>query len=147
MNRYLEKVAREHSGVLIFEKPKSIAADVQDLIHESTTDKYLGDIATKKNLKDLVVFRYGGKAAGFAIPRKDSDGHFRTGPIFVSPSHRGLGISKRFVSEYFQSKKGRSWISEDNHSSKALFSSAGFKKTGKSLDDDGETLFEYKKES
>lgn len=145
-DQLIEK-AKEIEKQAAFEFKKSSDERVQALVEASTKDKFLGDIATKKKLSDLVAFHKDGQPVGFAIPRKDSDGHYRTGPIYIDPKHRGEGIAKQFIQQYFEGKKGRSYISADNKASMKAFESAGFKPTGKKIEDDGETLLEMKKQA
>lgn len=130
------------------QQSKFPSSEVEAVLDEAAKDPYLGDFIYKKKLSDMVVFSFDGEVAGFAIPRKDSDGHFRTGPIFVKQGFRRKGIAKQFAKDYFEGKKGRAWIEESNLSSQHLYTSIGFQKTKKSMkDDDGVILFEYLKEA
>jgi GNAT superfamily N-acetyltransferase len=131
--------------VIKFEKARSITPEIQKLLDHSTKDKFLGDIVNHKKLTNLVVFYYNDKLVGFAIPRRESDGYHRTGPIYVEPAYRGKGIAKQFVKEHFADKKGRSYIDDRNAASQAVYKHAGFKKTNKSMFDGGERLYEYTK--
>lgn len=118
--------------------------DLKKILDAAASDPFLGSFIYSKKLKDMVLFVYNGKLVGFAIPRKDSDGHYRTGPIFVDGQYRGKGIAKEFISQYFQGKKGRAWIEKTNKASQATFTSAGFKNTNKvHVDSDGTVLYEY----
>lgn len=133
-------------GQVLFVHPKTITPEIERLIEASTHDRFLGDIAKHKNPRLLVLFQYEGAPAGFAIPRKDSDGRYRTGPIFVLPHFRRKGIAQAFVKDYFKDKKGRAYIEPDNRPSQALYESAGFAKSGKTLKDGEDTLLhEYLK--
>lgn len=129
-----------------FGKPSPQDPAIQALIDASTQDPHLGDIATKKKLKDMVVFYYNDVPAGFAIPRRESDSYYRTGPIFVLPEYRNKGLAKQFVANFFQNKKGRAYIADTNVASQQLFTAAGFTRTDKSVVDDGEQLYQYIKE-
>ena len=121
--------------------------DVSELLDDAAKDPFLGDFIYKKNLNDIVLFTYDGELAGFAIPRKDSDGHYRTGPIFVRHGYRKKGIAKKFAAQYFLDKRGRAWIEETNVSSQRLYLSIGFKKTTRrTTDGDGVQLYEYLKD-
>lgn len=121
--------------------------DIEALLKAAAKDKYLGDFIYRKKLKDILVFYFDNIAVGFAIPRRDSDGYYRTGPIFVIEKFRRKGIAKEFITDYFKDRRGRSWIEEDNKPSIQLYKSVGFKATGKTInDDDGVKLFEYLKE-
>lgn len=135
---------RQEEGATFF-KPKEITPDIQRLIDASVRDRFLGDIAKHKDLKSLVVFQYNGVYAGFAIPRRESDGHYRTGPIFTLPAYRRKGVAGAFVKDYFKDKKGRAFIEDDNRPSRALYESAGFVKTGKKISDGDVALYEYLK--
>ena len=119
--------------------------DIEHLLKAASSDRYLGDFIYQKKLKDIQVFYFNDVAAGFAIPRRDGDGYYRTGPIFVLKEFRQKGIAKSFISEYFKNKKGRAWIEESNEPSMRLYQSMGFKKSGKVIMDDNERLFEYLK--
>ena len=113
------------------------------LVHSSTEDKYLGDIALSKKREDTLPLYHEGEMVGFAIPRKDWDGRWRTGPIFIRDEHRGKGIASGFIKDFFMNRPGRSYINADNLSSLRAFSKAGFAPTGKTLVHDGEKLDEY----
>lgn len=116
------------------------------LIRKSTHDPFLGDIALQKNPKDIVAIHHGLTIVGFAIPRKDGDGYWRTGPIFIDPLYRNKGYGGEWVKEFFKGRKGRAYINPTNTPSKALFMSAGFKETSKSIMDGGEKLIQFLKE-
>lgn len=133
-------------GAIDFIRTKEVTPEVQRLIDASVHDRFLGDIAKHKNLSGLVVFCYNGELAGFAIPRRDSDGYYRTGPIFTLPAYRRKGIAGAFVKQFFADKKGRAYIEDDNHPSQALYKSAGFAKTGKKIADGEVALYEYLKQ-
>ncbi|BDD79782.1 hypothetical protein [Burkholderia phage FLC9] len=118
------------------------------LIHEAAKDPFLGDFVLKKKPAEFRWFLIGehnDTLAGFAIPRRDSDGYYRTGAIYVKPEYRKQGIAAAFVKQYFQGKKGRAYIEDANAASIALFTSIGFKKTGKTVKDGNEVLHEYLK--
>lgn len=115
------------------------------LIEESTTDPFLGDIVLTKNLNDAVVFLEGDRPVGFAIPRKESDGAYRTGPIYVTPSHRKRGVAKQWATVFFTDKAGRAWIETNNKPSQALFTALGFTPTGKTMMHDNVALMQYRK--
>ena len=117
----------------------------EDLIEEAAQDKYLGDFVYTRKREDFVGFWSGKKLVGFAVPRKDSDGRYRTGAIFVTPDRRRDGIAAAFVKQYFENKKGRAYVNPENAASVALYTSAGFHKSGKVIQDDQETLEEYLK--
>lgn len=121
--------------------------EIRDIIDLAAKDKYLGDIVYKQPESRLRLLHYDDKIAGVCWPRRDSDGHYRTGPIFVKPEFRNKGVASDFVMSYFDGKKGRAWIEPSNYSSQAIYKKAGFKKSGKSYVSkaDGETLYEYLK--
>lgn len=122
------------------------AARYEKLIEEAAQDQFLGDFVKKHKREDFVGFFSGKNLVGFAIPRKDSDGHYRTGAIFVTADRRRDGIASAFVKQYFEGKKGRAFIEPHNTASIALYTSVGFKKTGKQVKHDGDELDEYLKE-
>jgi len=134
-----------YEAVVEFIKAPKVTPEVEALLAASTKDQFLGDIVRHKKLNGLVVFLYDSEPVGFAIPRSESGGYYRTGPIFVLPQFRGKGISKRFVADFFKNKKGRAYIADSNKASQTVFTNAGFVKTEKSVDDDGEQLFLYTK--
>lgn len=121
------------------------------LIEEAAKDPFLGEFVLKKHPADFKWFirkdpdGKWDKLVGFAIPRRDSDGYYRTGAIYVKPEYRKEGIASAFVKEYFEGKKGRAFIEDRNVASIALFTSIGFKKTGKTVRDGDEVLHEYLK--
>lgn len=117
--------------------------DIMVLVAESARDPYLGDFATTKNITDVVAFYVGKVAVGFAIPRRDSDGRYRTGPIYISPDQRKKGYAKQYVSLYFKDKPGRAYIDPTNIASQRLFASVGFVKSGKVIKSDGISLDEW----
>lgn len=130
---------------ITFKHVEDMTPEVERILEESTRDRFLGDIVRSKNVRHLIMFYYDNKAAGFAIPRKDSDGYHRTGPIFVLPQYRRKGIAHAFVAEFFKDKKGRAYIETDNTASRALFKGVGFEPSGKTLKDGDDTLEEYLK--
>ena len=122
--------------------------EVEDIIAMAAKDKFLGDIVNKQPESRLRVLYYEGEVAGVCWPRKDSDGHYRTGPIYVAPDFRNKGVASDFILDYFDGKKGRAWIEPTNYSSMAVYKKAGFKKSGKTYvsQADNETLYEYLKD-
>lgn len=116
------------------------------LVEEAVQSTFLGTFVRNKNRKDFVWFLHGEKIVGFAIPRKDSDGRYRTGAIFVTAAFRKKGVAGAFVKGYFSSKKGRAFIEPDNTASIALYVSVGFRKSGKAIRDEEITLDEYLKD-
>lgn len=122
-------------------------AEIKRLLGLAVKDKDLGPMVLKKNLNDLVLINHEGKAVGFAIPRLERDGHWRTGPIFVEPGYRKKGIATAWITEFFKGKKGRAWIEPHNKASASAFTGAGFHKTGKELNSGGDHFLEYSTES
>lgn len=120
---------------------------IEQLLQQASKDPFLGEFVLKKKMEDLVPLEYNGTVVGFAIPRKDPDGKWRTGPIYVDPKSRKHGVASKFIQSFFASKSGRSWIDPNNHASKKAFESAGFKKSGKTTKDGDEVLEEYLKDS
>lgn len=121
--------------------------EIKRLLSLAIKDKDLGPMVLKKNLNDLVLIEHDGKNVGFAIPRLERDGHWRTGPIFIEPGYRKKGIASTWIAEFFKGKKGRAWIEPHNSASQGAFSKAGFHKTGKELNTSGEHFLEYSTES
>ncbi|MNR31799.1 hypothetical protein D3C85_1493350 [compost metagenome] len=131
--RWLERVSTEEADFPVFNKAKVGDVAVQRLVDESVNDPFLGDIAKTKRFTDIVVFYQGGQPVGFAIPRRDSDGRYRTGAIYITKSERGKGYAGLYLKHYFVGKKGRAYIDPYNTASQRLFGSAGFVKSGKRL--------------
>lgn len=119
-------------------------SEIDSILLKASKDPYLGDFIYKKKLDNIVLFVLDQKVVGFAIPRKDSDGHYRTGPIYVDSAARGKGVAKEFVKQYFENRKGRAWIEKTNTPSQKTFESAGFKRTHR-VHVDGDVLYEYLK--
>lgn len=117
-----------------------------ELLNESTHDPYLGDIALQKNPKDIVPIYSGKVLIGFAIPRKESDGRWRSGPIFITAKERGKGFGGKWLVEFFKHRRGRSYINPTNQPSIQAFTKAGFYATLKSIKDDEEVLVQYLKD-
>lgn len=115
---------------------------VKKLIDESEHDKYLGDVVRQRGTQSLTGFYLDSQLVGFAVPRKDSDGRYRTGAIYVTPSHQGKGIASKFTRTYFKGKSGRAMIESDNTKSQHLFESIGFKRSGKTIKDSEGTSYE-----
>lgn len=120
---------------------------VQKLLMESLGDTYLGDISITKQLDDLVVFYVKGRPVGFANPTRYQDGYYRTGPLYVTPSYRNLGIAKKFIIVFFSKKNGRVFIAETNIASQSAFLAAGFSRTDEYVVDEiegrDEKVYEY----
>lgn len=124
----------------------SLSPEMTVLIRKSTHDPYLGGIALQKDPKDIVPILHRGSVVGFAIPRLERDGRWRTGPIFIDPVFRGLGYGGRWINEFFVNKKGRAWINPTNLPSIKSFIRAGFRQTTKSVKDGDGVLIEYLKD-
>lgn len=106
-------------------------ADVKRLVELAVKDPELGPIV-KYRLKTKALLLYAdNKVVGLSIPRKDTDGRYRAGPIYVLPEERQKGFGKAFIRSYFMGRKGRAFISVTNLASQALFKSCGFYKSGK----------------
>jgi hypothetical protein len=130
---------------MVFASVTEVTPEITALIELSRQDPFLGDIATKKKVTDMVIFYMEGKPCGFAIPRKDTDGRYRTGPIFVISGMRGMGIAGTFVKHYFADRRGRAYINPENTASLKLFGSIGFVPSDKTIRDGDEVLREYLK--
>lgn len=124
-------------------KASTTTYDLILLVADSTKDPFLGDIASTKRITDVVGFYVDGKAVGFAIPRRDSDGRYRTGAIYITPNERKKGYAKQYLILYFQNKAGRAYIEPSNTASQSLFASVGFTKSGKTLKADNDLFEEW----
>jgi GNAT superfamily N-acetyltransferase len=117
--------------------------EFERLLELAANDPNLGPFVKQKKLEDTVLFEEHGEVVGFAIPRKDPDGYWRTGPIYVQPKSRGKGVASRFIQSFFSDKKGRSWIDPKNTASIHAFKLTGFNRTGKVVKDGSGILEEY----
>jgi RimJ/RimL family protein N-acetyltransferase len=143
IGRWLERVSTEDADTPVFNKAKHGDAAIQKLVDESVSDPFLGDIAKTKKFTDIMAFYIAGNPVGFAIPRRDSDGRYRTGAIYIKKSERNKGYAGLFVKHYFDGKKGRAYIEPHNTASQHLFKSAGFALSGKTLIHDGDKFDEW----
>lgn len=129
---------------LAFEYHKEVSdKKIKELIALASKDQYLGDIVLRQPDSRRRILYYDSVAVGLCWPRRESDGRYRTGPIFVSPAFRNKGVASSFIVDFFSKKKGRAYIEDSNHPSIAAYKKAGFKKTGKVLRYEDVTLFEY----
>lgn len=65
-------------------------------------DQSFRDIVLTKNPENVVgLYSDSGSVVGFAMPRIDSGGQQRSGPLFVLPEHRNQGIATRFLTRLF----------------------------------------------
>lgn len=125
---------------------KSLSPELLRLIRLSTHDPYLGDIVLQKKVTDIVEIHYDKKLVGFAVPRKDSDGRWRTGPIFIDPVFRSNGYGSMWIKDFFVRRRGRAYINPTNTASIKAFTRAGFKETNKVMMDGDEKLIQYLKD-
>lgn len=109
-----------------------ITDEIKKLISKASKDKYLGDKVYECDNNRIQLLYYKEDIAGICWPRRDSDGRYRTGPIYVLPEYRGKGVASSFVIEYFKDREGRAYIEPSNLSSINTFKKAGFKKVEKS---------------
>ncbi len=128
---------------LSLKRASSQDKDILALIQESTSDPYLGDIASTRRISDVVALYVKNSAVGFAIPRRDSDGRYRTGAIYITPAQRQKGYAKQYLNLYFKNKAGRAYIEPANKASQGLFSSVGFTKSGKTIKSEGSVFEEW----
>lgn len=115
------------------------------LVKMAVLDPALGPIVERRAIDLAVAFYIEETMVGFAIPRKDVGGFYRTGPIYVLPEHRQKGVAKAFVLEYFKLRKGRAYIEVTNVASQALFKSCGFVKSGRKTKPKDELFEEWLK--
>lgn len=130
-----------------FKRVNKITPEINKLLEEAANDKYLGEIVFSKKIGVIYLFEIDGELVGFAIPRRESDGYFRTGPIYVRPKYRNKGIASNFVSSFFKHRKGRAYIDVTNKASQKIFIKNGFIKTNKTILVDDEILQQYLKGS
>lgn len=126
-------------------------AAVMALIEESDHDQWLEGAAKEKlepkwNRSHYTTFWLDGRPVGFAMPRQESNGRWRTGPIFVTPLYRGKGIAGNFIQQFFVGKKGLAYIEPMNVASISTFKAAGFVKTPKVLHALGYIFHQYHKD-
>lgn len=136
------ELGQESFGELAFKSVSVTEPTVAKLIAESENDRFLGDVVTARKTKAVTGFFKGSEIVGFAVPRKDVDGRYRTGAIFVSKRFQHQGIAGTFVKQYFSDKSGRAMIEPDNTKSQKLFESSGFKRSGKTIRDSEGTAYE-----
>lgn len=117
---------------LALEEHKEKDLRIAELMKMAAKDKFLGDIVYDQPSSRLRLIYHEGEIVGMCWPRRESDGRYRTGPIFVDPHYRGKGIGTTFLKEFFSTKKGRAYIEPDNHASITMYKKAGFKKVGAS---------------
>lgn len=117
---------------IALEHKKEIDKEVRDLIKKASSERYLGKMVLDEPDSRLKVMYYQDKPVGVCWPNRDSDGRYRTGPIFVLPEYRGKGVASDFIIEYFKDRKGRAYIEPSNTASINTFKKAGFKKVEKS---------------
>lgn len=78
----------------------------QWLVDESLKDRWVGEVASWiRHIHEIYVFVANGKSVGFVIPRKDPDGSWRTGTVYLTPSVREFGSIKKFTGNFFNHKK------------------------------------------
>lgn len=122
-----------------------------NLIEMSATDAWLGKAALIALRPDYdhteyVGFWVKGGPVGFALARLDIEGRYRTGPIFVAPGWRGMGIASGFIQTFFQQRQGIAWIAPNNSKSKAVFTKGGFYPTAERAVLDNQTYHQYLKD-
>lgn len=136
---------------LRFESMNPDDPQVAKLIEESDHDKWLEGAAKEKlepkwDRTHYTTFWLDGQPVGFSMPRQESNGRWRTGPIFVAPLYRGKGIAGSFIKAFFVGKKGLAYIEPMNVASISTFKAAGFVKTPKVLNALGFIFHQYHKD-
>lgn len=117
-----------------------------DLLEQAENDPRLsGVVLSRKGQQKSITLN--GEVIGFLTPRKERDGSWRTGAIYIVPDHRSKGYASRVITMFFSDKeKGYALIEEDNYSSQKAFSKAGFNQHGTFTDkSDGVTYQVWKK--
>lgn len=107
------------------------------IVKEAVLDPELGPIVDRRLKISALCILEGGEILGFAIPRKDTDGRMRSGPIFIRPEYRRMGLATRLLNHIFKGVKARAMISENNIASQRTYEKLGFIKTGKAVMPDG----------
>lgn len=105
---------------------------VAELMKMARHDRWLGTIVDDQPMSRLRLIHHEGEVVGMCWPRRESDGRWRTGPIFVDPKYRSKGIGTAFLKEFFATRKGRAYIEPDNYASINAYKKAGFSKVGNS---------------
>lgn len=78
----------------------------QWLVDESKTDKWMGDVTECiQGIHELYIFVVDGKAVGYVLPRREADGCWRTGCVYLTPSARPSTAIKRMMATFFKLKK------------------------------------------
>lgn len=111
----------------------------KELLEEAIKDPYLGEFLREKKETPVLIY-FEEKPVGFFLPRKESDGRYRSGAIYVQPKYRKHRLAKKALSAYFEDKKGRAYIEESNAASIRLFESIGFKQTDRTYTDSDKVL-------
>ena len=80
---------------------------------------------------------------GFLTPRRDNNGYWRTGAIFIIPEYRNRGYGTLAIKEFFKDKeKGIAMIEKDNIPSQKAFAKSRFKKTKEFTDKSDGTVYD-----
>lgn len=99
----------------------------QALLDEADRDPYIqGYVHPQEELERQWIRNDEGKVVGFFTPRVDK-GAVRTGAVYVTPSERGKGYSRRALMEYLkEGEPTREFIEHSNTPSRKLFTSLGY---------------------
>ena len=113
-----------------------------ELLERAENDPRLtGVVLSRKGQQKSITLN--GEVIGFLTPRKERDGSWRTGAIYVVPEHRSKGYASRVITVFFSDKeKGYALIEEDNYSSQRAFAKAGFIESGKYTDKSDSTTYQ-----
>lgn len=122
----------------ILKKDKRLKAIVEDAVK----DPELGPIVKRRLITTALCLVDDDAIIGFAIPRKDSDGRYRSGPIYIRPEYRRRGLATVLLRQIFHDVKARAMIAETNIASQRTFEGLGFRRTGKVIYPDGKERYE-----
>ena len=104
------------------------------MLIEAENDPRLKGVVLSR-IGQQVSISVGESVVGFLTPRKERDGSWRTGAIYIDKEHRSHGYGSKAITIFFSDKeKGFALIEPDNYSSQRAFEKAGFKRTGTFLD-------------
>lgn len=109
--------------------------DIPDqMLLDTENDPMLGGVVLSRKGRQVSISDEG-KLIGFLTPRKERDGSWRTGAIYIDKKYRSMGYGSSAIYAFFSDKeKGYALIEPDNYASQKAFEKAGFKQTGSFLD-------------
>jgi len=108
--------------------------DLPKSLHElALTDQFAGEYVRRvRSDKQCAMMIHDDQVVGFFLPQQPRpNGYGRMGIIYVDPKFRKQGFGAEAVRRHLGSRKAKACIADENLASQALFSAAGFQKTGR----------------